>query len=151
MEKMTPVNTKALLLILEKIENNAEVDAKPPTVIKLKGAEGKRKMELIDSRIPEHLNMYALVISCVLYVRKMAGHTNHTTLVTVVNSIPTVLLSKGMGLQEMHKGMDILIRTFQIRETTKQQILLRLFTRKQRKCPQAVLQGQEVSHEGLRK
>jgi hypothetical protein len=30
MEKMTPVNTRALLLILEKIENNAEVETKPP-------------------------------------------------------------------------------------------------------------------------
>jgi hypothetical protein len=34
-EKTTPVNTRALLLILEKIENNAEVEveAKPPTTI----------------------------------------------------------------------------------------------------------------------
>jgi hypothetical protein len=29
-EKMTPVNTRALLLILEKIKNNAEVETKPP-------------------------------------------------------------------------------------------------------------------------
>ena len=27
MEKMTPINTRALLLILEKIKNNAEVEA----------------------------------------------------------------------------------------------------------------------------
>jgi hypothetical protein len=52
-EKMTPVNTRALLLILEKIENNAEVEAKPPTVTKPKGAEGKRKMESINSCIPK--------------------------------------------------------------------------------------------------
>ena len=53
MEKTTPVNTWALLLILEKIKNNAEVEAKPPSVIKPKGAEGKRKMESIDSRTPK--------------------------------------------------------------------------------------------------
>jgi hypothetical protein len=29
-EKTPPVNTRALLLILEKIENNAEVETKPP-------------------------------------------------------------------------------------------------------------------------
>jgi len=52
-EKTTPVNTRALLLILERIENNAEVEAKPPSVIKSKGAEGKCKMESINSRIPE--------------------------------------------------------------------------------------------------
>jgi hypothetical protein len=33
MEKMTPLHTRALLLILEKIENNAEVEAEPPSVI----------------------------------------------------------------------------------------------------------------------
>ena len=53
MEKMTPVNTRALLLILEKIENNAEVEAKPPSMIKSKGADGKCKMESMNSRIPK--------------------------------------------------------------------------------------------------
>jgi hypothetical protein len=53
-KKRTPVNTRALLLILEKIENNAEVEAKPPRMIKPKGAEGKCKMESIDSRIPKN-------------------------------------------------------------------------------------------------
>ena len=39
-------------MIVEKIKNNAEVETKPP-MIKPKGAEGKRKMESIDSRIPK--------------------------------------------------------------------------------------------------
>jgi len=52
-EKMTPVNTRALLLILEKIENNAELETKPPSMIKPKGADGKCRMESIDSRIPK--------------------------------------------------------------------------------------------------
>ena len=56
MEKMTSVNTRALLLILEKIENNEEVDAKPPSMIKLKGADGKCRIESIDSHIPKNLN-----------------------------------------------------------------------------------------------
>jgi hypothetical protein len=48
-EKTTPVNTRALLLILEKIDNNAELETKPPNAIKPKGAEGKHKMESINS------------------------------------------------------------------------------------------------------
>ena len=36
-EKTTPVSMRGLLPILEKIENNAELDAKPPVVTKLKG------------------------------------------------------------------------------------------------------------------
>ena len=55
-EKMTPVNTRALLLILEKIENDADVEAEPPSMIKSKRAEGECKMESIDSRIPKNLN-----------------------------------------------------------------------------------------------
>ena len=37
-EKTTPVSVRTLLPILEKIENNAEHDAKPPNVNKTKGA-----------------------------------------------------------------------------------------------------------------
>ena len=36
-EKTTPVNSWALLLILDKIENNAEVEAKPPMKVRGKG------------------------------------------------------------------------------------------------------------------
>ena len=50
-EKSSPVNTRALQLLLEKIKNKAEVEAKLPNMIKLKGAEGKHKMESIDSKI----------------------------------------------------------------------------------------------------
>jgi hypothetical protein len=41
---MTPVNTRALLLILKKIKNNIEVGTKLPSMTKPKGAEGKCKM-----------------------------------------------------------------------------------------------------------
>jgi hypothetical protein len=52
-EKTTPVNTRALLLVIEKIKNNTEVETKPPSMIKPKGADGKHKMESIDSCIPK--------------------------------------------------------------------------------------------------
>ena len=48
-EKTTPVSTRALLPILEKIENNAELDVKLPSGSKMKGAGEKRKMESINS------------------------------------------------------------------------------------------------------
>jgi hypothetical protein len=57
--------------------------------------------------------------------KNMAGYTNQTMLVTVVSSIPTVLLSKGMGAQEAHEETDMLIETIQIRENANGQILLR--------------------------
>ena len=39
--------------MLENIENNADLDYKSTNPSKLKGAEGKRKMESVDSRIPK--------------------------------------------------------------------------------------------------
>jgi len=65
------------------------------------------------------------VINSVPYAKIMAGHTNRSTLITVTSINLTVLLSKGMGAQEAHKEMDILIETVQIRENAKGQIMLR--------------------------
>eukprot|EP00804_Cyclotella_cryptica_P008289 CCRYP_016489-RA/>CCRYP_016489-RA protein AED:0.39 eAED:1.00 QI:0/0/0/1/1/1/2/0/392 len=52
-ENTTPVSTRALLLVLENIENNAELNNKPASTTKAKGADTKRKMESMDSRIPK--------------------------------------------------------------------------------------------------
>jgi hypothetical protein len=60
----------------------------------------------------------------------MMGHTNHTTFMTVVSSNPMALLSKGMGVQEAHKGPELLIETIQIRENVKGKFLPRKFARK---------------------
>ena len=49
----TPVSTRALLLILENIKNNADLDNKSQNPTKPKGAEGKCKMDLIKYRIPK--------------------------------------------------------------------------------------------------
>eukprot|EP00804_Cyclotella_cryptica_P005440 CCRYP_002984-RA/>CCRYP_002984-RA protein AED:0.40 eAED:1.00 QI:0/-1/0/1/-1/1/1/0/366 len=51
-ENTTPVSTRALLLVLENSENNAELKVKPASTTKAKGANQKRKMESMDSRIP---------------------------------------------------------------------------------------------------
>jgi hypothetical protein len=54
----------------------------------------------------------------------MAGPTNNTPLMTGISSIVMVLLSKGVGAQEACKEMDMLMKTIQIRENGKGQILL---------------------------
>jgi hypothetical protein len=79
-EKTTPVNTRALLLTLEKIENNAELEAKPPSAIKPKGAEGKRKMEFIDSRIPKKAKQVGFSEKHCTLCKKHGGlHKSHIT------------------------------------------------------------------------
>ena len=49
----TPVSTRALLLVQENIENNADLDYKPTSPNKPKGAEGKRKVESTNSQTPK--------------------------------------------------------------------------------------------------
>ena len=51
-QESTPVSTRALLLMLENIENNANLDKKSQNPSKPKGAEGKCKMDLSKYRIP---------------------------------------------------------------------------------------------------
>ena len=53
MENSTPVSTRALLMVLENIESNVELDDKPPSKDKAKGANSKRKAESNNSRNPK--------------------------------------------------------------------------------------------------
>jgi hypothetical protein len=70
------------------------------------------------------------VISSVPYAEKHGGPYNSHILMTVASLIPRVLLSKGMGEQEVHEGTDMQTSTIQKRENIKGQILLISFTRK---------------------
>jgi hypothetical protein len=54
-EKTTPVNTRALLLILEKIKNNAEVETKPPSVNQ-QGLKACARWSLSTPASPKCLN-----------------------------------------------------------------------------------------------
>eukprot|EP00804_Cyclotella_cryptica_P017625 CCRYP_006778-RA/>CCRYP_006778-RA protein AED:0.46 eAED:0.49 QI:0/-1/0/1/-1/1/1/0/92 len=72
-ENTTPVSTRALLLVLENIENNAELDNKPANTTKAKGADTKRKMESMDSRIPKKPKKVGWTKSTVCYVRNMGA------------------------------------------------------------------------------
>jgi hypothetical protein len=93
-------------------------------MIKPNGGKGKCKTESIDSSIPKKSKQVGFSDKQCAYVRSMVGHTNHTTLATVISSIPTVLLSKGVRSKEAHKEMDMQTSTIQIRENVKGQILL---------------------------
>jgi hypothetical protein len=92
-EKTTPASASAPLLILQKIEINADIEAKPSSVIKPKGAEGKCKMESMHSQIPKKPKQVVFSDKQCAICKKMADRTNHTTLVTVASLILTVLLS----------------------------------------------------------
>ena len=79
-EKTTPVSVRGLLPILEKIENNAELDAKPPSGNKTKGAGEKRKMESMDSRIPKKQKVVTFSDKYCTLCKKHGGpHKTHNT------------------------------------------------------------------------
>jgi hypothetical protein len=79
-ENSTPVSTRALLLALENIKNNVELDAKPASMTKAKGAEQKRKMESEDSRIPKKPKKVGWTEKhCVLCKKHGGAHKTHNT------------------------------------------------------------------------
>lgn len=52
-ENTIPISTRALLLVLENIKNNAKLNNKSPNAAKAKGAKKKCKMESTHSHIPK--------------------------------------------------------------------------------------------------
>eukprot|EP00804_Cyclotella_cryptica_P001718 CCRYP_009081-RA/>CCRYP_009081-RA protein AED:0.37 eAED:0.89 QI:0/0/0.2/1/1/1/5/139/417 len=79
-ENTTPVSTRALLLVLENIENNAELDNKPASTTKAKGADTKRKVESMDSRIPKKSKKVGWTEKhCVLCKKHGGAHKSHNT------------------------------------------------------------------------
>jgi len=113
MEKTTQVNPSALLLILEKIKNNTEVEAKPPSTIKPIKAEDKCKMESVDFHILKKPKQVGFSDKQCTLCKKTWQAVQSTILMTVASLIRMVLQSKGMGAQEAHKGMDTQTRTIQ--------------------------------------
>eukprot|EP00804_Cyclotella_cryptica_P016268 CCRYP_005734-RA/>CCRYP_005734-RA protein AED:0.39 eAED:0.81 QI:0/0/0/1/1/1/3/0/283 len=92
-ENTTPVSTRALLLVLENIENNAELDNKPANTTK-----AKRASQLTPAS-PRSPRRWAGPKSTVCYARNMGGRTKVTIRVTAVAITRTVLLSRRMGAQ----------------------------------------------------
>eukprot|EP00804_Cyclotella_cryptica_P031002 CCRYP_013583-RA/>CCRYP_013583-RA protein AED:0.44 eAED:1.00 QI:0/0/0/1/1/1/2/0/395 len=79
-ENTTPVSTRALLLVLENIENNVELDAMPSSTTKAKGADQKRKMESVDSRNPKKPKKVGWTDKqCVLCKKHGGLHKSHNS------------------------------------------------------------------------
>jgi hypothetical protein len=67
-------------LVLENIEKNVELDAKPASTTKAKGAEQKRKMESEDSSIPKKPKKVGWTEKhCVLCKKHGGAHKMHNT------------------------------------------------------------------------
>ena len=79
MENSTPVSTRALLMVLENIESNVELDDKPPSKDKAKGADSKRKAESNDSRNPKKAKKGWTEKHCSLCKKHGGAHTTHNT------------------------------------------------------------------------
>jgi len=69
----TPISARALLLVLENIENNVELDTKPSGMIKAKGAEQKRMMESMESAFTRRPRKRAGLRSTACCARSMGG------------------------------------------------------------------------------
>ena len=78
-ENTAPVSSRALLLALEKIENNAEVDYKAQNPTKMKVTEGKCKMELIDFCIPKKPKKVGWTNKCFFHCKKHGGCSKAVT------------------------------------------------------------------------
>ena len=78
MENSTLVSTRGLLMVLENIESNVELDDKPPSKDKAKGADSKRKAKSNDSRNPKKAKR-AGKRSIALSARNMGACTLCTT------------------------------------------------------------------------
>ncbi len=79
-ENSTPISTRALLLVLENIENNVELDAKPTNMTKAKRAEQKHKMDSEDSRIPKKPKKVGWTEKhCMLCKKHRVTHKTHNT------------------------------------------------------------------------
>ena len=77
-ENNNPVSTRALLLVLKNMKNNAELDKKPPNSIKANGAGGKCKMESINSCIPKKPKKVGWTNKhCVLCKKHGGMHKSH--------------------------------------------------------------------------
>ena len=79
MENSTPVSTRALLMVLENIESNVELDDKPPSKDKAKGADSKRKAESNNSRNPKKAKKGWTEKHCSLCKKHGGVHTQCTT------------------------------------------------------------------------
>jgi hypothetical protein len=129
-EKTIPVSTQALLPILEKIKNNAELEAKLPSGNKMKGAGEKCRMDLIDLQIPKKRKLVTFSEKyCALCKKRRGPHKSHNTCdCHCFNSNGTPI--KRNGGSGSARGADMLKSIAQRKVRVKGLILPRSFERK---------------------
>ena len=79
MENSTPVSTRALLMVLENIESNIELDDKPPSKDKAKGADSKRRRNPTIHATPKKAKKGWTEKHCSLCKKHGSMHTTHNT------------------------------------------------------------------------
>ncbi len=79
MNHSTPVSTRDLLLVLENIESNIDLDDKPPSKDKTKGADSKCKLDSIDACIPKKAKKGWTETHCSLCKKHGGVHSMHNT------------------------------------------------------------------------
>ncbi len=79
MENSSPVSARALLLVLKNIESNVELNDKPPSKDKAKGADSKRKEDSNDSHNPKKTKKGWTEKHCSLCKKHGDTHTKHNT------------------------------------------------------------------------
>jgi hypothetical protein len=131
-------------LILEKIENNVEVETKPPSMITPKGAEGKQKMESIDSRIPKKSKQVGFSDKHCAPCKKHGGpHKWHNTCdCCKYNSDGTTIQRN--GAQVAYERMDMLIRTVKHERMQRGKLCSDNLQGNKESFPQALAQVQEM-------
>ncbi len=95
----TPVSTRALLLVLENIENNANLDNKSQNANKPKGAEGKCKRSHLTPKSQRNPRRWAGLTSTAYCARSMGGRSRATTRAIAITSTRMALQSRIMGTQ----------------------------------------------------
>jgi len=113
-------------LILEKIENNAEVEAKAPSMIKPKAAEGKCRMESIESRIPKKSKQVGFSDNQFALCKKHGRpHNLHNTCDCRKYNPNGTPIKRNGGAGSARRNGHMQTSTIQKRENAKGQILLR--------------------------
>ena len=93
-------------------------------MIKPKGAEGKYKMESIDSHIPKRSKQVGFSDKQGALCKKRGGHYKLHNTHDYHKFDPDSTPIKRNGAQVAHEGTDITTRTVETREITKGQIML---------------------------
>ena len=79
MNNSTPVSTRYLLLVLENIKSNIELNDKPPSKDRAKGADSKCKTDSVDTRTPKKAKKGWTEKHCSLCKKHGGAHTMHNT------------------------------------------------------------------------